>query len=80
MPYVQLIYKMCLHDYCASKSQPRNVLLYKLFIPITNNLLTRLRMKYMFGCCVQLLIMKDGERNHSMGSPMDGTLPQSKDR
>ena len=20
-------------------------------------------------CCVQLLIMKDGERNHSMGSP-----------
>ena len=30
-------------------------------------------------CCVQLLIMMDGERNHSMGSPMDGTPPQSED-
>ena len=28
-------------------------------------------------CCVQLLITIDGERNHSMGSPMDGTPPLS---
>ena len=26
----------------------------------------------------QIRIMKDGERNHSMGSLMDGTPPQSK--
>ena len=25
------------------------------------------------------LIIMDGERNHSMGSPMDGTPPQSED-
>ena len=31
-------------------------------------------------CCVQLLIIMDGERNHSMGSLMDGTPPQSEDR
>ena len=30
-------------------------------------------------CCVQLLIIMDCERNHSMGSPMDGTPPQSGD-
>ena len=28
----------------------------------------------------KMLIILDGERNHSMGSPMDGTPPQSKDR
>ena len=26
------------------------------------------------------MIIMDGERNHSMGSPMDGTPPQSEDR
>ena len=31
-------------------------------------------------CCVQWLIILYGERNHSMGSPMDETPPQSKDR
>ena len=31
-------------------------------------------------CCMQLLIIMDGERNHSMGSPMDGTPLQSEDR
>ena len=31
-------------------------------------------------CCVQLLIILDGERNHSMGSSMNGTPPQSEDR
>ena len=30
-------------------------------------------------CCVQLLIIMDGKCNHSMGSPMDGTPPQSED-
>ena len=30
--------------------------------------------------CVQLLITMDGGCNHSMGSPMDGTPPQSEDR
>ena len=28
-------------------------------------------MRYMFDCCMQLLIMKDGGWNHSMGSTMD---------
>ena len=30
-------------------------------------------MKWVFDCCVHMLIAKDSERNHSMGSPMDGT-------
>ena len=34
----------------------------------------------MDGCCVQLLTIMDGERNHSMGSPMDRTPPQSEDQ
>ena len=29
---------------------------------------------------VLYLIIVDGEHNHSMGSPMDGTPPQSEDR
>ena len=28
-------------------------------------------MRYMFDCCMQLLIVKDGGWNHSMGSTMD---------
>ena len=36
-------------------------------------------MRYMFDCFMQLLIMKDGEQNHSMGSSIDGTPPQSED-
>ena len=32
-------------------------------------------MKYVFDCCVQLLIIMDGECNHSMGS-LDWTPPQ----
>ena len=42
--------------------------------------MSMLLMRYVFVCRVQLLIMKDGEWNHSMGSPMDGTLPQSENR
>ena len=30
-------------------------------------------------CCMQLLIIMDSERNHSLGSPMDGTPPQSEE-
>ena len=36
--------------------------------------------KMLDDCCMQLLIIMDGERNHSMGSPMDGTPPQSEDQ
>ena len=32
------------------------------------------------GMSVCMLIIMDGERNYSMGSPMDGTPPQSEDR
>ena len=39
--------------------------------------LRMLLMRYIFDCCVQLLIMKDSECNHSMGSLIDGTPPQS---
>ena len=42
--------------------------------------MSMLLMRYVFVCCVQLLIMKDGEWNHSMGSPMDRTPPQSENR
>ena len=35
------------------------------------------RMYCMDDYCMQLLIIKDGERNHSMGSLMDGTPSQS---
>ena len=31
-------------------------------------------------CCMQLLIIMDGECNHSMRSLMDGTPPQSEDQ
>ena len=31
-------------------------------------------------CCMQLLIIMDGECNHSMGSPMDGTPSRSVDQ
>ena len=37
-------------------------------------------MKYVLDCCVQLLIMRDGEWHHTMGSPTDGTPPQSEDQ
>ena len=36
-------------------------------------------MQWVFDCCVHLLIMKDSEQYHSMGSPMNGTPPQSED-
>ena len=39
--------------------------------------------KMLDDCCMQLLIIMDimdGERKHSMGSPMDGTPPQSEDQ
>ena len=35
-----------------------------------------LLMKYVFDCCVQLLIIMNGERNHSMGNLVDWTPPQ----
>ena len=31
-------------------------------------------------CPIRTLITMDGERNHSMGNPMDGTPPQSEDQ
>ena len=36
-------------------------------------------MKWVFDCCVHLLIVKDSERDHNMGSLMDGTPPLSED-
>ena len=64
------------HIALSSGSQLHILPLSSLAFVLENSYLV---MRYMFDCFMQLLIMKDDEQHHSMGSLMDGIPPQSED-
>ena len=68
--------------YFSEEDTDHEFLLYGLQFKYLHQILYihRINEEMLDDCCVQLLIIMDGERNHSMGSPMDGTPPQSKDQ